>query len=441
MSRLSLNPYVIKRLDPSNTTLPFSVNADTVLSIAGESLESLLASGSLFYADHSYQSTYPSSDGLYTAYCSAYFYINSKSGDLMPLAIKTNTGSDLVYTPLDTANDWLLAKIMFNENDVFHAEMFHVTNSHSLAEIVYEAAIRTLSDDHPLLTILDRLMLQAYAVRPQGELQLFAEGGLVDTYFGLNHEAAYSMFSEFYPVGGAFVSTYLENEVSSRCLVNCSYGPALKSFPYYEDALVIQSSLKAFFTTMIKSYYTSNELVSEDYELQNWLKEANGPAEVYDFPNEATCTETVVEIMTHMAYLTGVQHHVLNTGSTPHTIVLPFRPTALFAEPPTTKNVTDIMPYLTPLTYALATIDLLNNFNRPMYPALNLTLEHVFDSDALLERLNDETTAAAEVFKTEMETFADVVGGRSFDEDGLCQGAPFIYKQLNPGTMPFFLTV
>jgi len=55
---------------------------------------------------------------------------------------------------LDEANDWLLAKIAFNVNDVFFSQWYHLISSHSVAELVQEAALRTLSDEHPIAVVL-----------------------------------------------------------------------------------------------------------------------------------------------------------------------------------------------------------------------------------------------------------------------------------------------
>ena len=101
----------------------------------------------------------------YGAACSAYFFIHPKSKDFLPLAIKTNTGADLTYTPLDEPNDWLLAKMMFNVNDMFHAQMLHLVITHDVSEGVHQAALHTLSEDHPVMVVLDRLMLQGYSSR------------------------------------------------------------------------------------------------------------------------------------------------------------------------------------------------------------------------------------------------------------------------------------
>jgi hypothetical protein len=96
---------------------------------------------------------------------SALFYIN-KDKDLLPLGIRTNIGKNLTYTCLDKPNDWLLAKIMFNAADQFHNQMFHLTATHNVGEALHEAAMRTLSDNHPIMVVLDRLNYQAYSARP-----------------------------------------------------------------------------------------------------------------------------------------------------------------------------------------------------------------------------------------------------------------------------------
>ena len=155
MERLSNNPFPIKRLHPQRDALRFNVDDEIAQKLATMSLEELHNSGRLFVVDHSYQAKYDKIEGRFTAACTAYFFIHPISGNLLPLAIKTNVGSNLVYTPLDSDQDWLLAKIMFNVNDLFHGQILHLANSHAVAEIVHEAALRTMSASHPVRGYLD----------------------------------------------------------------------------------------------------------------------------------------------------------------------------------------------------------------------------------------------------------------------------------------------
>lgn len=154
MEQLSLNPYPLRRLKAKDA-LPFTVPDSDSVQISTLTLTALKAQGLLFVVDHSYQAKYDKTNKCGAA-CTALFFIHPLSGDFLPLAIKTNVGSNLVYTPLDTANDWLLAKMIFNVNDLFHAESFHLIAFHDVGEILHESALRTLSDSHPVMALLDR---------------------------------------------------------------------------------------------------------------------------------------------------------------------------------------------------------------------------------------------------------------------------------------------
>jgi hypothetical protein len=156
MERLSLNPYAVRRLQPSES-LPFTLHDDLTHNITGQTLTGLLSSNRLFYVDHRAQGKLERAvDGKYSAACDAFFYISESSSEFLPLAIRTNTDNDLVYTPQDSENDWLLAKIMFNTNDFFMGQFHHLANTHYVTEVAHQAAVRTLSDDHPVLAIMSR---------------------------------------------------------------------------------------------------------------------------------------------------------------------------------------------------------------------------------------------------------------------------------------------
>ena len=155
MERLSFNPYAVSRLTPSSGSLPFTVSDTTVQKITGETLESLYKGGRLFLIDYSAQGKLPRVANQYVGAPQAYFYISNTS-EFMPLAIRTGVGKNLIYTPADSADDWLLAKMMFNANDFFFGQFHHLANTHFVVEIAYQAAVRTLSQDHPIMAVLDR---------------------------------------------------------------------------------------------------------------------------------------------------------------------------------------------------------------------------------------------------------------------------------------------
>ena len=155
MQRLSTSPYQIRRLNPTSDTLQFTVDDVTSTQITGMTLQQLFQQGRLFYADYREQKNLPST-GMYSAACDAYFYIDAKSGDFLPLAIRTNVGANLIYTRLDSANDWLLAKMMYNVNDFWFAQWNHLAGTHEVVQIIWMAAIRSISQEHPVFAVLNR---------------------------------------------------------------------------------------------------------------------------------------------------------------------------------------------------------------------------------------------------------------------------------------------
>ena len=118
-------------------------------------LSELLQDGRLFYADYRDQNQLTRTS-MYSAAVDAYFYIDRWSGDFLPLAIRTNVGANLIYTPEDSHADWMLAKMMYNVNDFWFSQWNHLAGTHEVVQIAYMAAIRTLSEDHPVLGMLNR---------------------------------------------------------------------------------------------------------------------------------------------------------------------------------------------------------------------------------------------------------------------------------------------
>ena len=155
MERLSLNPFPLVRLEPSRA-LPFLVEDAIVTKLSGQTLLQLQQSGRLFLVDYSALAAIPVPPGKYTAACSAYFYLHPSTDEFLPLAIKTNVGADLTYTPLDSTSDWFLAKTLFESNENFYLACYHLGAAHATAEIVHESALRTMADQHPLRGLLDR---------------------------------------------------------------------------------------------------------------------------------------------------------------------------------------------------------------------------------------------------------------------------------------------
>lgn len=155
MQRLTINPFALRRLG-HHDRLPFRVSEDAALKVSTWTTRQLRRHGRLFYVNHKGLARIPRQPGRFSASCEALFFIHPESGDFLPLAIKTNEGSNLIYTPADAPADWLFAKILFGQNDVWDTPWRHFASTHLVVELPYLAAQRCMGDNHPILGILKR---------------------------------------------------------------------------------------------------------------------------------------------------------------------------------------------------------------------------------------------------------------------------------------------
>lgn len=144
-------------------------------------------------------------------------------------------------------------------------------------------------------------MFEVFGIQPLAAVILFFPGGVVDEILGHSGRAAQSYTTDYYQNkgSGSFKSNYFKTELQSRGLIDCSYGPDLKHFPFYEDGSVIFSAIETFITSFVDSFYADDSIITGDDELQAWVKEAQGPAKAIDFPTISTKGD-LVDVLTHM---------------------------------------------------------------------------------------------------------------------------------------------
>ncbi|KAK0643291.1 lipoxygenase [Cercophora newfieldiana] len=440
MQRLSNSPYRVRRLIPKSDTLPFPVDAKATKAVCGRSLQQLFNDGRLFHADYRDQQGLALTPGQYTASTDAYFCIDSRSGDFLPLAIRTNAGANLTYTPLDSPQEWLLAKIMVNVNDFWFAQWNHLAFTHETVHIIWMAAIRSLSQYHPVYAVLDRLMSQVFSIQILAKVVLFSPGSTVDRIFPHDGRSAEEYSTSQYLNGfGNFQANFFLTNLRGRGLINSTHGPPLKSFPFYEDAGKIHSAIRKFFTAFVQSYYPSDAVLAADSEIQGWVQECNGPAKVFDFPKKIVTRGTLVDVLTQLAHLVSTAHHTVNTNELIQvSSALPFCPPSLYQPLPTTKNSSlNAVEWLPPLQKAFDQLAIGSLFARPSFAGSNRTILHMFNDQSMLAKMNPATRAANQQFMSEMKEFSQKVSSRTFDAKGLSQGMPFVWRALDPNVAPF----
>ena len=99
-----------------------------------------------------------------------------------------------------------------------------------------------------------------------------------------------------------------------------------------------------------------------------------------------------------------------------------------------------MVDFLPPLDKVESQFSVAAIFVRPFFVGTNRTLMHMFDDPVTFSRMNGATQAAATTFYNTMQAFSEQVAARTFDENGLSQGMPFVWQALDPNVAPFSIT-
>ncbi|KAJ2998517.1 hypothetical protein NUW58_g291 [Xylaria curta] len=296
--------------------------------------------------------------------------------------------------------------------------------------------------DDRLFSMMRLLKKTPWGVRPNLENGLkTGEAFTGPQYYPWAPDAARDYLNQLYVSGESadFERNYYRSEFKKRGLIDSSFGPRLKSFPFYEDTTVVTEAIREFMESFINSYYPNDKAVAKDIELQAWYRETTA-AQVHDFPQIRT-RQAIADVLTHQAYLSVIVSNVMSTnGIHLNSMSLPFAPAGFTQPIPSKKGLTekDLMLLMPTPEGAVWQVSTYVVGHRPMWRDSNETLSHLFDDETLLARTNPKTRAAAVKFKATMMDFSTEVRARTFDKNGLNRDMPFIWDALDPNYAPFW---
>ena len=145
----------------------------------------------------------------------------------------------------------------------------------------------------------------------------------------------------------------------------------LPEFPFRDDTLLLWDAIRDFVGAYLARYYTSDQDVREDFELQAWVQEITSP-EAAAFQGLSGLTfvdgpkgkvaridslDYLVEMVSLMVYTAGPQHANVNYAQYPMMSYLPSVSGTAYAPPPTSAAVAnaeaEYLKVLAPLDVAL----------------------------------------------------------------------------------------
>ncbi|XP_029303447.1 hydroperoxide isomerase ALOXE3 isoform X2 [Cottoperca gobio] len=330
------NPLLLQqiRILPPN----LSVTSDMLRPFlsAGSSLEQELQKGNIFLLDYEVLDGVPANviNGKQT-YLSAplcLLHLDLR-GQLLPIAIQlqqTPGPHNPVFLPSDAGCDWLLAKMWVHSADFqVHQLASHYLRTHMLGELSCVATLRQLSELHPLHQLLMPHVRTTLQINYQARMTLLAADGVFDKASGSGLQALPVLFSRA-SQRVSYGSLCVPDDLTMRGV------DKLPQNYYAQDAWRVWDALHRFVVSWVDLYYSADEEVLQDSELQLWIRDINthGFNLSSGFPASLRTKAEVSKFVTMIIFSCSALHAAVNFSQVDFALWLPNCPTSMFRPPP-----------------------------------------------------------------------------------------------------------
>jgi hypothetical protein len=306
--------------------------------ITGMTVADLIRNRRLFKVDYSTLGMYSKTAvgqvnpfGQYVPSTYGQFFLNSRNR-LMPLAIRV-VESGLVYTPRDTPNDWMFAKLAFSASEGFYMPLEHFTVPHMVLLGAQTELIREVSPHHPVYALLSHHMTDNYGNVVLGQQLLLQNGTAFDTCFGSGGVGASEFLEDRY-------TTFHYNDLVIGTMFTRAGTSLIPGYKYRDDLLAIHSAYLTFVTSYLRLYYSSDTQLAADREIRAWAAAVADPAKggLVGFPTSFRTISQLANALTNIIVSLSALHGVLNGAATWDGQTFPLRPRSLYGAVPTAKN-------------------------------------------------------------------------------------------------------
>jgi arachidonate 15-lipoxygenase len=265
-------------------------------------------------------------------------------------AVAIQVGQDPKKNPLFTPPkrhgddrfwNWEIAKTIVQNADCNDSEFYrHLGLGHLLTEAFILATYRSLPREHPLYVLMT----------PNFQGTLFTNNMAVksintgDSYLNVTMMIFSGTMLATLGIAGNAVSEVNYNDTMLRRnlrLRGVNDPDLLPNYPYRDDALLIHKAIRRFVRDYVDLYYQSDEDVTGDYELQNWVMEVSsihgarirGVGDVADGRIETRAY--LINLVAEVIYIASCHHALTNFPLADYEIYEPGLPGSLYAPPPT----------------------------------------------------------------------------------------------------------
>ncbi|XP_073935548.1 polyunsaturated fatty acid 5-lipoxygenase isoform X2 [Castor canadensis] len=344
------NPVLIKRCTKLPPKLPVTTEMVECSLERQLSLEQEIQQGNIFVVDYELldgidaNKTDPCTHQFLAApICLLYKNLANK---IVPIAIQLNQTpgeENPIFLPSDAKYDWLLAKIWVRSSDFhIHQTITHLLHTHLMSEVFGIAMYRQLPAVHPIFKLLVAHVRFTIAINTKAREQLICE---------------YGLFDKANATGGGGHVQMVQRAMQDLTYTSLCFPEAIKArgmestedIPYYfyrDDGLLVWEAILKFTAEVVGLYYESDQVVEEDQELQDFVKDVYvygmRGRKASGFPKSIKSREKLSEYLTVIIFTASAQHAAVNFGQYDWCSWIPNAPPTMRAPPPTTKGVVTI---------------------------------------------------------------------------------------------------
>ncbi|TMW69329.1 hypothetical protein Poli38472_001485 [Pythium oligandrum] len=291
----------------------------------------------------------PAAPQKYVPNAVGFFCYNAITCKFVPIEIQfPDTG--LAYTPFDSKNEWILAKMGLNTASVSYHQWAHFCETHAIASPIRVELFRNMAAEHPIRVLLEHHAYVDYGLELLSIVVLLSPDTPMDRVYGWG------------AIGAArFIHHHIHNEISlNNDLPTDLRMRGVDDIPHHKYAqygTMLYNAISAFAKRYIATFYKSDFAVKNDFELQHWARDCALVPHLKDFPSKITSQAQLQKLVTHLLYLSGVKHHAMNGAITWAAASAPYSNGGLRKPMPTRKGeAINLMQYISPLPLLPVTI-------------------------------------------------------------------------------------
>ncbi|XP_015241031.1 PREDICTED: arachidonate 5-lipoxygenase [Cyprinodon variegatus] len=343
------NPVLISKCTKLPDKFPVTNEMVSVSLERDLTLEQEIKAGNLFIADYEMleginaNTTDPNTQQYLAApICLLYRNVRNK---IMPIAIQLGQDPDEnpIFLPTDSQHDWLLAKIWVRSADFQHHQTItHLLRTHLMTEVFGIAMYRQLPAVHPAFKLLIPHIRFTIAINTKAREQLICECGIFDKANATGGGGHVQLIQKAMKTL-TYRSLCFPDMIKSRGMDSTE---DLPTYFYRDDGYKVWEATKSFVSEVMGIYYTSDERVQRDEEIQAFVKDVCSfgmqDFDHCEFPKSVKTREELIEYLTVVIFTASAQHAAVNFGQYDWCSWIPNAPSTMRKPPPKEKGQADV---------------------------------------------------------------------------------------------------